>query len=142
MAPQQPSSARDQVRDIVPALVDLSERVLFGEVWDRPGLSKRDRSLITCATLIALGREKQLVGHLQRALDNGLKQSELSEVIRRLASGDDCRARRQAGVRRPLATARRGRSAPYRLRSSWRGTPRTKWPEHLADGPLTLQYSP
>src|SRR6516164_3885423 len=85
MAPQQPSSARDQVRDIVPALVDLSERVLFGEVWERPGLSKRDRSLITCATLIALGREKQLVGHLQRALDNGLKQSELSEVITHLA---------------------------------------------------------
>jgi len=64
MAPQQPASARDQVRDIVPALVDLSERVLFGEVWDR---------------------EKQLVGHLQRALDNGLKQSELSEVITHLA---------------------------------------------------------
>ena len=60
MAPQQPASARDQVRDIVPALVDLSERVLFGEVWERPGISKRDRSLITCATLIALGREKQL----------------------------------------------------------------------------------
>src|SRR6516225_574081 len=65
-----------------------------------------------------------------------------SGVLRRLASGDDCRARRQAGVRRPLATARRGRSAPYRLRSSWRGTPRTQWPEQLADGPLTLQYSP
>src|SRR5262249_23309351 len=65
-----------------------------------------------------------------------------SGVLRRLASGDDCRARRQAGVRRPLATARRGRSAPYRLRSSWRGTPRTKRPEQLADGPLTLQYSP
>jgi 4-carboxymuconolactone decarboxylase len=85
MAAQQPASARDQVRDIVPALVDLSERVLFGEVWERPGLSKRDRSLITCATLIALGREKQLLGHLQRALDNGLKQSELSEVITHLA---------------------------------------------------------
>jgi 4-carboxymuconolactone decarboxylase len=84
MAPHQPASARDQVRDIVPALVDLSERVLFGEVWERSGLSKRDRSLITCATLIALGREK-LVGHLQRALDNGLKQSELSEVITHLA---------------------------------------------------------
>jgi 4-carboxymuconolactone decarboxylase len=68
-----------------PALVDLSERVLFGEVWERPGLSKRDRSLTTCATLIALGRQKQLVGHLQRALDNGLKQSELSEVITHLA---------------------------------------------------------
>src|SRR5215475_2382470 len=117
MAPQQPSSARDQVRDIVPALVDLSERVLFGEVWERPGLSKRDRSLITCATLIALGREKQLVGHLQRALDNGLqtKRTERGHypscVLRRLAGGDDRGARRQATVRKPLAMARLGRSA-------------------------------
>jgi 4-carboxymuconolactone decarboxylase len=85
MAQSQPASARDQVRDIVPGLIDLSERVLFGEVWERPGLSKRDRSLITCATLIALGRERQLVGHLQRALDNGLSKSELSEVITHLA---------------------------------------------------------
>ena len=81
----QPSAAREQVRNIVPGLIDLSERVLFGEVWERPGLSKRDRSLITCATLIALGREKQLVGHLQRALDNGLTKNELSEVITHLA---------------------------------------------------------
>jgi len=85
MARSQPSAAREQVRDIVPGLIDLSERVLFGEVWERPGLSKRDRSLITCATLIALGREKQLVGHLQRALDNGLSKNELSEVITHLA---------------------------------------------------------
>ena len=59
--------------------------MLFGEVWERPGLSKRDRSLITCATLIALGREKQLVGHLQRALDNGLTKNELGEMITHLA---------------------------------------------------------
>jgi 4-carboxymuconolactone decarboxylase len=85
MAQSQPSAAREQVRDIVPGLVELSSRVLFGEVWERPGLSKRDRSLITCATLIALGRERQLVGHLQRALDNGLTKNELSEVITHLA---------------------------------------------------------
>ena len=85
MAQTQPSAAREQVRDIVPGLIDLSERVLFGEVWERPGLSKRDRSLITCATLIALGRERQLTGHLQRALDNGLSKNELSEVITHLA---------------------------------------------------------
>jgi len=85
MAQSQPSAARDQVRNIVSGLIDLSERVLFGEVWERPGLSKRDRSLITCATLIALSREKQLVGHLQRALDNGLTKNELSEVITHLA---------------------------------------------------------
>jgi len=85
MARSQPSAAREQVRDIVPGLIYLSERVLFGEVWERPGLSKRDRSLITCATLIALGRERQLVGHLNRALDNGLSNNELSEVITHLA---------------------------------------------------------
>ncbi len=83
--PQPPSTAREAVRDVVPGLIDLSERVLFGEVWERPGLSKRDRSLIVCATLIALGREKQLVGHLQRALNNGLSKQELSEVITHLA---------------------------------------------------------
>jgi 4-carboxymuconolactone decarboxylase len=85
MAQSQTSAAREQVRDIVPGLVELSSRVLFGEVWERPGLSKRDRSLITCATLIALGRERQLVGHLGRALDNGLTKNELSEVITHLA---------------------------------------------------------
>jgi 4-carboxymuconolactone decarboxylase len=85
MAQSQTSPAREQVRDIVPGLVELSSRVLFGEVWERPGLSKRDRSLITCATLIALGRERQLVGHLNRALDNGLSKNELSEVITHLA---------------------------------------------------------
>ena len=85
MAQSQPSPAREQVRHVVPALIDLSERVLFGEVWERPGLSKRDRSLITCATLIALGREKQLVGHLQRALDNGVTKDEIGELITHLA---------------------------------------------------------
>jgi 4-carboxymuconolactone decarboxylase len=85
MAQSQASAAREQVRDVVPGLIELSERVLFGEVWERPGLSKRDRSLITCATLIALGRERQLVGHLNRALDNGLSKNELSEVMTHLA---------------------------------------------------------
>jgi 4-carboxymuconolactone decarboxylase len=85
MAQSQPSAAREQVRHVVPGLIDLSERVLFGEVWERPGLSKRDRSLITCATLIALGREKQLVGHLQRALDNGVTKQEIGEIITHLA---------------------------------------------------------
>src|ERR1700760_1707391 len=85
MAQSQPSAAREQVRDIVPGLIALSERVLFGEVWERPGLSKRDRSLITCATLIALGREKQLVGHLERAIGNGVTKDEISEIIPHLA---------------------------------------------------------
>ena len=80
-----PSPAREAVRAVVPRMIELSETVIYGDIWERPGLSKRDRSLITCATLIALGREKQLVGHLPRALDNGLTKNELSEVITHLA---------------------------------------------------------
>jgi 4-carboxymuconolactone decarboxylase len=81
----QPSSAREAVRATVPDLINYTEKWLFGEVWERPQLSKRDRSLIVVATLIALGREKQLVGHLERALDNGLTKEQLSEVITHLA---------------------------------------------------------
>src|ERR1700744_3362990 len=82
MAVTPPSPAREPVR---PKLIDLAEKVVYGDVWERPGLSKRDRSLITVATLVALGREKQLVGHLGRALDNGLSKEELGEVITHLA---------------------------------------------------------
>jgi 4-carboxymuconolactone decarboxylase len=85
MAQSQPTSARDAVRATVPDLIGYTEKWLFGEVWERPQLSKRDRSLIVVATLIALGREKQLVGHLERALQNGLTKTELSEVITHLA---------------------------------------------------------
>jgi 4-carboxymuconolactone decarboxylase len=85
MAQSQPASARDAVRATVPDLIGYTEKWLFGEIWERPQLSKRDRSLIVVATLIALGREKQLVGHLERALQNGLTKTELSEVITHLA---------------------------------------------------------
>ena len=85
MAQSSSTASRDAVRDVVPDLIKYSETVLFGEVWERPGLSKRDRSLIVVATLIALGRERQLVGHLQRALDNGVTKNELSEIITHLA---------------------------------------------------------
>ena len=85
VAQSQPTSSRDAVRNVVPDLIRYTETVLFGDVWERPGLSKRDRSLIVVATLIALGREKQLTGHLERALDNGLTKAELSEVITHLA---------------------------------------------------------
>ena len=85
MAQSQANPARDAVRDIVPGLINYIEKWLFGEVWERPGLSKRVRSLIVVATLIALGRERQLVGHLNRALDNGISKTELGEVITHLA---------------------------------------------------------
>ena len=69
----------------VPALADLSDRVLFGEVWERDGLSKRDRSLVTVACLVALCRDGQLPFHLRTALDNGVTRQELDEVVTHLA---------------------------------------------------------
>jgi 4-carboxymuconolactone decarboxylase len=66
-------------------LAELTDDVLFGDVWARPGLSPRDRSLVTVSALIAMNRPDQLRGHLQRARDNGLTEAELVEAITHLA---------------------------------------------------------
>lgn len=79
------SPAQKLVGDFAPRLAELTDDVLFGDVWERAELSKRDRSLITVAALIANGNTEQLTGHLQRAKDNGLSESELAEVIVHLA---------------------------------------------------------
>jgi 4-carboxymuconolactone decarboxylase len=71
--------------DIAPKFADLSDEVLFGDVWERKDLSKRDRSLITCAALVALGRTEQMSGHFPRAIENGVKREELIEMITHLA---------------------------------------------------------
>jgi 4-carboxymuconolactone decarboxylase len=68
-----------------PKLVSLTDDVLFGDVWERTALSKRDRSLITVAALIAGGNTEQLPNHLLRAKTNGLTEDELKEVIIHLA---------------------------------------------------------
>ena len=85
MAAQQPTTSREKVRTVAPKLIDLTEKVLFGDVWERPGLKKRDRSLITVAALVALNRSEQLRGHLERALQNGVTKDEIVEVITHLA---------------------------------------------------------
>ena len=82
---REPSAAEKMIGDFAPKLVDLTDRVLFGDVWEREDLSKRDRSLVTVAALIALHRPEQLRFHLDKALDNGLKKEELIEVITHLA---------------------------------------------------------
>ena len=84
MATQTPPD-RDAVRSFVPKMIEMTEKVVYGDVWEREALSKRDRSLITVATLVALGRERQLKGHVGRALDNGVTPEELSELITHLA---------------------------------------------------------
>jgi 4-carboxymuconolactone decarboxylase len=83
--PPSTHSTRHEVRQVAPKLVELTETVLYGDVWERPGLSKRDRSLITVAALTALGRSDQLPLHLERALGNGVTREELGELITHLA---------------------------------------------------------
>ncbi|MFD8275374.1 carboxymuconolactone decarboxylase family protein [Streptomyces flaveolus] len=78
-------SAPQELAAIAPKLVELTDGVLFGDVWERPRLSPRDRSLVTVGVLAALYRSEQLGHHLNTALDNGLSVEELSEAITHLA---------------------------------------------------------
>jgi 4-carboxymuconolactone decarboxylase len=93
-APQPPPSNRPQgtprpsgelQQRIAPGMATLTDEVLFGDVWRRPELSSRDRSLVTISVLIATGKPAQLAGHLGRALDNGVQPSEASGLLAHLA---------------------------------------------------------
>ncbi len=79
------TTSRSIMAEISPKLAELTGDVLFGDVWERPELSKRDRSLITVTALIALYRTDQLRGHIGRALDNGVTKEEIAEVINHMA---------------------------------------------------------
>jgi 4-carboxymuconolactone decarboxylase len=79
------AETRSVMQEVSPKLAELTADVLFGDVWERPELSKRDRSLITVAMLTALYRTDQLRGHIRRALDNGVTKEEVSEVITHVA---------------------------------------------------------
>ncbi len=80
-----PVSPREAVRGTVPKMIEVADAVIYGDIWERPGLSKRDRSLVVLATLIGTYRPEQLRGHLGRALDNGVSMGEISEIITHLA---------------------------------------------------------
>lgn len=80
-----PSRAQQLVGDVAPKLAELTDDVLFGDVWARPGLSLRDRSLITVAALTAEGHIDQLRSHLKLALDHGVTPEELAETATHLA---------------------------------------------------------
>jgi 4-carboxymuconolactone decarboxylase len=82
---REPSGAERMFGDFAPKLVQLTDDVLFGDVWERKGLSKRDRSLVTVAALVALNRPDQLRFHLGRAVENGVNQDELIETVTHLA---------------------------------------------------------
>lgn len=81
----EPSAAQKLMGNFDPKLAELTDQVLYGDVWQRPELSQRDRSLITVAALIALNRPEQLRAHLERARANGVTKDEVVEVITHLA---------------------------------------------------------
>jgi 4-carboxymuconolactone decarboxylase len=81
----QPSRAQQLMGDIAPKMAELTDNVLFGDIWERPELSKRDRSLVTVSALIALNRPDQLRSHLALARQNGVTEVELVEAITHLA---------------------------------------------------------
>jgi 4-carboxymuconolactone decarboxylase len=82
---QQPSRAQQLMGGIAPKMAELTDEVLYGDIWERPELSKRDRSLITVSALIALNRPDQLRSHLALARQNGVTEEEMIETITHLA---------------------------------------------------------
>ena len=82
---KRPTAARESFGAVAPKLAELSDEVLFGDIWERPQLSKRDRSLITCAVLIAHGKTEQMAFHFPRAIENGVTHDELIEMLTHLA---------------------------------------------------------
>lgn len=85
MAKAPPSAKRDRIQPHFPSLVEYTNGVLYGDLWERPGLSKRDRSLITLAALIASHRPMQLVSHINRAMANGVTKEEIEEIVLHMA---------------------------------------------------------
>lgn len=83
--PEQKQQLRERVRTVVPALVQYTDAVLLGEVWERGDLSKRDRSLITIAALVATYRPEALADHLILGRANGVTYAEVSELITHIA---------------------------------------------------------
>jgi 4-carboxymuconolactone decarboxylase len=81
----EPTPAQRLMGDLAPKLVELTDEVLFADVWARSGLAPRDRSLITVAALVALYRTDQMASHMRRAIDNGVTVEELVELITHLA---------------------------------------------------------
>jgi 4-carboxymuconolactone decarboxylase len=81
----QATKVQDDVRAVAPALKKYKQDTLIGDLWKRPGLSVRDRSIVTLAALITRNQTAEMPHYLNFALDNGVKPSEISEIITHLA---------------------------------------------------------
>jgi 4-carboxymuconolactone decarboxylase len=82
---KEPSALKKSLGDFAPKMVQLTDDVLFGDVWERPQLVPRDRSLVTVAALVAGGNAEQLPFHLNKARENGLTETEIVEALTHLA---------------------------------------------------------
>lgn len=80
-----PSSSKEKIRPVIPKLVELIDNMVYGDLWERPELSKRDRSLATVSALVAMRQTDQLRSHLEKALDHGVTALEISELLTHLA---------------------------------------------------------
>ena len=78
-------TAMNDLEALAPDFAKLTKEFLFGDIWERPGLSQRDKSLITVTCLVALNRIEQVEFHLKKALDNGLTKEELVAAITHIA---------------------------------------------------------
>lgn len=85
MSESKPGPLRQQIGNFAPKIVDLTEDVLFGDVWERPELPKRDRSLVTISSLVTAGNWNQLEAHIRIGMGNGLTQTEIIETFTHLA---------------------------------------------------------
>jgi len=83
--PEEPTNARQSFGDVAPKLAEITDKVLFGDVWADDALSPRDRSLITITSLISLYRTNELPFHLRRAMQNGLTRDEIIAALTHLA---------------------------------------------------------
>jgi 4-carboxymuconolactone decarboxylase len=83
--PAEPTNARKSFGDIAPHLAEITDNVLFGDVWENPALSPRDRSLVTITCLIAMYRINEMPFHIKKALENGVTKDEIVEAVTQIA---------------------------------------------------------
>ncbi len=81
----EPTNARKAFGDVAPHLAEITDKVLFGDVWENAALSPRDRSLVTITSLISLYRVNELPFHLKKAMENGLSKEEIVATLTHLA---------------------------------------------------------
>ena len=85
MVKRNKQKAIDEMAAVAPEFAKLTQNFLFGDIWERPGLSQRDKSLITVTCLVALNRIEQVDFHLKKAFENGLTKEELVAAITHIA---------------------------------------------------------